>query len=191
MTSPIYSIYKITNKINQKVYIGQTTAKIEKRLSAHRCKSNKHKSAITNSILKHGWDNFEVEVIETCSTIEELNRKEIHWIIFYDSMNPDRGYNLRSGGENKFCSEETKKKLRSVKRSPQQKIKYSLCKLGKLNPSFGKPCSNRKSIICTETQEKFDSISDASNKMNIDIRLISNVLNKKRKHTHGFTFSFL
>lgn len=88
-------IYKIKNKINGKVYIGQSV-NIERRWHSHKyanCKS----SAIYSAIKKYGIENFSFKVIEECS-IEELNDKEMYWINFYDSTNSNKGYNLNLGG---------------------------------------------------------------------------------------------
>ena len=109
-------IYSIKNKINNKIYIGQTRCGRE-RWSNHKyelnnnCHSNKH---LQNAWNKYGEDNFEFSILEYC-IIDNLNDSEIRWIEYYDSTNPDKGYNLESGGRvNKKISEETKQKLRDI-----------------------------------------------------------------------------
>jgi group I intron endonuclease len=70
-------IYKITNNINNKVYIGQTIESIKKRWQRHtwRCTIERNKMAITNAIIKYGKENFIIEQIDIANSIEELNEK--------------------------------------------------------------------------------------------------------------------
>lgn len=94
-------IYKITNKINNKVYIGQSI-NIEHRWTAHRNRpynlnSNDYEKPLYRSIRKYGLDNFSFEVLEECNK-QELNDREIFWINYYDSSNNQKGYNLTQGG---------------------------------------------------------------------------------------------
>lgn len=82
-------IYKITNNLNNKCYIGQSVH-IERRFSEH-CFPSK-KSQISLAIQKYGKENFSFEIIEECS-IEELNKREQFWIKHYNSLSPN-GYNI-------------------------------------------------------------------------------------------------
>ena len=93
-------IYKITNLINEKVYIGQSVD-INYRFNNHKSesfnpKSNAYNTAIHRAIRKYGVENFSFEVIEEC-TKELLSEREIYWIAYYNSYG--NGYNLTSGGE--------------------------------------------------------------------------------------------
>ena len=107
-------IYKITNKINGKCYIGQSI-NIEQRLKDHRnCKANK---PLYRAFKKYGIENFDFEVLEECSK-EELNEKEIYYIAFYNSTTDGNGYNLEHGGEFKdiiLCEEAKKKQVENYK----------------------------------------------------------------------------
>jgi group I intron endonuclease len=85
-------IYKITNKINGKIYIGKT----EKELDSNYFGSG---ILIKKSIKKYGRDNFLKEILEECNTMESLNDREKYWINFLDSRNPNIGYNIAPGGE--------------------------------------------------------------------------------------------
>lgn len=94
-------IYKIENKINQKVYIGQSI-NIEKRWVAHKnTASNKYSLSydypLYRAIRKYGLKNFEFSVIEECNILS-LNEREIYWIDYYNSSNKNFGYNLTLGG---------------------------------------------------------------------------------------------
>ena len=105
----VYCVYRHINKINGKQYVGQTCQKPEKRWA-----NGKHYETSTyfnNAIKKYGWDNFEYEVIAFNLTLNEANCLEEQLISELDLMNPGKGYNLRSGGENNFLSEETKRKI--------------------------------------------------------------------------------
>ena len=90
-------IYKIENKINGKVYIGQSQ-NIFKRWSVHGNinKAGNCKMAIAKAITKYGVENFKFEILELC-TKEELNIKEIYWVSVYDSYK--KGYNSTTGGD--------------------------------------------------------------------------------------------
>jgi len=93
-------IYKITNKITGKCYIGETTADDpQKRWSAHihTMKSNKGCPALKDAMKKHGVENFKFEVIIICFD-EDVNRYEQEYIKKYNSMTPN-GYNILAGGQ--------------------------------------------------------------------------------------------
>lgn len=85
-------IYKITNNINGKIYIGQSVSPA-RRFNSHI--SGTLNSAIHNAIKKYGEENFSFDIIE--GPIQNYNEREIYWIKFYDSYNT--GYNRTIGGE--------------------------------------------------------------------------------------------
>ena len=85
-------IYKITNDINKKVYIGMTTRSVELRWKEHL----RHSSQLIDAAIQQlGKEHFKIEVIEECSE-EEVDDKEIYWIKFYNSY--EEGYNVTIGG---------------------------------------------------------------------------------------------
>lgn len=92
-------IYKITNDINNKVYIGKTTASIEERwrwhLCAHNVKTRRTRSKLYDAMKKYGKDKFHIEAIEECSN-KDLDARECYWIEKYDTLR--NGYNLTLGG---------------------------------------------------------------------------------------------
>ena len=95
-------IYKATNTINNKVYIGQTTSTLKNRIYYHIYRAE-HSLEIThthfiNALRKYGQNAFTWEQIDTAETQDELNKKEQYWIQYYDSMNT--GYNIQAGGNN-------------------------------------------------------------------------------------------
>jgi group I intron endonuclease len=102
-------IYEIKNKINGKIYIGQTIRPIEKRLEEHRTGQSSGCRAIYNAIQKYGWENFKKDYYE-CPD-EDLNFDEDLLVREMMTLSPD-GYNLREGGGSRGkLSEETKQKL--------------------------------------------------------------------------------
>jgi len=96
-------IYKITNLVNNKIYIGQTIRTIKKRLLAHwyaaKC-GKQSKTYLHKSMLKHGRTNFKIEELCKVDTLEELNELEEFLIQEFDSTNPVIGYNIKLGGNN-------------------------------------------------------------------------------------------
>jgi group I intron endonuclease len=123
--NPFGIIYKATGP-SGKVYVGQTTYSLKKRKSEHKFMSLKkdRRTAFQQALLDEGFDNFTWEQIDTAETREDLDQKEKHWITYYDSMNPDRGYNLAPGGLAWSPSEKTRRKIGEANRGN----KYNLGK---------------------------------------------------------------
>lgn len=102
----MYYIYKFTNKINGKTYIGQTND-IIKRKRGHKSDSFNIKSTgyylpFHAAIRKYGWDNFDFEILEEVEDTRErklLNEREIFWINKYHSLTSENGYNITIGGD--------------------------------------------------------------------------------------------
>ena len=91
-------IYKFTNKINGKIYIGQST-NIEDRYNRHfRADNTRNKPYFHRALEKYGKDNFNFEIIELCEK-EKLSEREKYWIKFYHSNDRNIGYNSTNGGE--------------------------------------------------------------------------------------------
>lgn len=135
-------IYKITNTLNGKIYVGQTRRTLEMRLAEHRYNKNKGKSAIDEAIVKYGWEgNFTAEVIETCP-VEQLNEREMFWIAELKSKAPN-GYNLTDGGEG------------LMNPSDETRAKMSLAQSGENHPFFGKHrTAEEKAKISDKTKGK-------------------------------------
>lgn len=131
-------VYKITNTINGKVYIGQSRGVVAQRWRNHINASGNHISAIRQAIRKYGFDKFIFSVIDTALTNEDLNKKEEFWINELNTIAPN-GYNLCSGGNlKKEFSEETKKKM-------------SISGIARWNGVVGK---NRKRLLLTDEEKE-------------------------------------
>lgn len=92
-------IYKITNNLNNKVYIGQTIQKPIERFYQHcakKCDKYILNMVIHKAIFKYGKDNFTFEVIEEVPK-QQLNEREEYWIKYYNSYTD--GYNSTKGGQ--------------------------------------------------------------------------------------------
>jgi len=93
-------IYKFTNKINGKIYIGKTKGTIASRFIRYNYDVNHdYDRPILNSIRLYGWSNFVVEIQQQCNSIEELNEAEKFWIKTLNTRNKEIGYNLSEGGD--------------------------------------------------------------------------------------------
>lgn len=94
-------IYKITNKVNGKIYIGKSTD-IVRRFAEHKrhykSESHRKKIALYKSMWKYGVENFIFEILEETS-VDVLDEREKYYIDFYKSNNKDIGYNLTEGGD--------------------------------------------------------------------------------------------
>ena len=86
-------IYKTTNLVNGKIYIGQHKSTQFDKLY---CGSG---SLFLKALEKYGRDSFTCEMLEACNSFEELNEREKYYISLYDSMNKTLGYNLTEGGQ--------------------------------------------------------------------------------------------
>jgi group I intron endonuclease len=119
-------IYKTTNLINGKIYIGQDSKNNPKYLGSG--------IILKQAIKKYGTINFKKEVLETCKTIDDLNYKEKYWIEKLKTNNQEIGYNISFGGQTGW--------MLGLKHSEETKNKFSLDRKGKLvgdkNGMYGK-----------------------------------------------------
>lgn len=121
-------IYKITNKITNQNYIGQTTQDLFERWKQHK-KTRSNCRYLKSAFNKYGIENFEFKLICICFD-DDLNKLEINYIKKFNSLVPN-GYNLRLGGENGGKhNEETKKKISETLKN-KSNILISKPQLGK------------------------------------------------------------
>jgi group I intron endonuclease len=107
------TIYMITNLINGKQYVGQTTQTLKRRWNFHVC-GRSGCIALKSAFEKYGKENFKIEPLFVASSLEELDEKEVEFISSMNTIAPN-GYNLTSGGERPVFSEETRKKMSDAK----------------------------------------------------------------------------
>ena len=142
-TKEVYGIiYIIKNKVNNKIYVGQTSSKkgfkgrypcggegIERVFKCHkrnRDNNRTYNEHLLRSIEKYGFDAFEVdEEFDVAYSKEELDKLEDMYIKVYDCMNSDNGYNNKEGGSHGKYSKESKEKMSENKK-------------GENNPMYGK-----------------------------------------------------
>lgn len=200
-------IYKHTNNINGKCYVGQTTYKNPN----DRWRNGKGYGTQTkfyNAIKKYGWDNFTHEILCECSE-EEADELERYYIALFNCI--DHGYNSTTGGNLKkhVCRESVEKRIQKVKGrhlSPKSEFKkgnvpwntglkmsdeYKL-KLSKVH--FEKDRARWKPVVATDlvTNEtyEYECIAICARELNCDASTIRKVC-KGILHTHhGYTFRY-
>lgn len=147
-------IYRITNKINKKIYIGQTIQGIKKRWWQHRYEAKKDKQLllISRAIKKYNESNFIIEEIDKCDSQEELNYFETYWIDYFDATNKKIGYNIKYGGGRNQISD------------------YERLKRAKFF------------IKCIETEEIFISYKSAANYKGISAGNISSCISNRKSY---------
>lgn len=166
-------IYKVTNVINGKIYIGQTIQKVKDRWYRHCSKSGISEAELNThfkrAILKYGKENFIVETIEICDS-KELNEGEKFYISYYNSFK--EGYNSTIGGQ------DGNKPFKTTEKEDNQIISlynygFSLREIGKefnVDKSTVKGVLIRHGIILRTTrtyklsQEERESIIEEVNK---------------------------
>ena len=156
-----YTIYKITNFVNNKIYIGASTNGAEFRLKQHIFKANNGSNyPLHQAIREFGKDAFYAEDIEECSDFETMNVRETYWIAQLGSTDEKIGYNVRCGGGIHRHDEQAKKKIGDFHR--------------------GIPSENRKAVLQYDSEgnflQQYPSIAEASDKTGISKRSIMRVL---------------
>lgn len=110
---PYGYIYKITNPINNKCYIGQTTQRISSRWHRYKKLKCKGQPKLYNALLKYGSNNFIYEIFDDSATNQdELDFLEKSYIYCFNSI--EYGYNDKEGGSNGKHTNETKQKLSAI-----------------------------------------------------------------------------
>lgn len=151
----MHHIYRITNTVNHKVYIGQTNHP-KQRWSQHKhsakTQQGRDNQVIARAIAKYGAENFKFEVIASFETLEEVNMAECQMIEQYNSRDPKVGYNVDVGGRAERAPEiglkisaglkkhyEThESKLTGRKHTEEAKQKMSSSSMGKPGTNKGK-----------------------------------------------------
>lgn len=161
-------VYKITNKINSEIYIGQTT-NLKKRIQKHFYYKNN--SNIAKAIQEYGKENFIVEILFESDNQNEIDEKEKFFIELYNSI--DCGYNTQLGGKNlkNITLEDLRNKI-------SEKIS------GNLNHMS-------KRVIELKTNKIYDTATEASIDLNLNLSHICSVCRGDRNSTGGYIFRYL
>lgn len=174
-----YCVYKHTNLVNGKVYIGITCQKPEYRWGEQG--QGYRKQHFYFAIQKYGWDNFSHEILFADLNKEEAEKKEIELIKQYNSTNPLYGYNISIGGGipttgwkmPESAKEKLSKAHKGKKLSEETKQKMSESHKGKKNTEEhnNNIRESRKdlmrSVQCVETSEIFRSVREAAKAVNL------------------------
>jgi len=206
------TIYSIKNRINNKIYIGQTTRKYLYRVNEHKKQSliKKQKYYLYKSMNKHGIENFEFNIIVTgIKNLHLLNELEKHYIRIYNSNNSNYGYNVKIGGSNQIkkivnyslCTDLVLYKSKSKRGADTIKLKRLwglLPPLPNKKPYYTKVLIKKKRtdknkpIICETTGVKYSSIISASIDLQIPRTTIETNLKKINKtNKYNLQFNYL
>lgn len=155
-----YYVYKHTNKVNGKIYIGITCQRPKKRWQNG--KGYKENNHFWNSIKKYGWNKgFDHEILYSGLSQRQAEVMEVSLIAYYDSTNQNKGYNISPGGG--LQSEESRQKMSEAHKgennhmygkthTEETKQKMSEANKGENNPMYGK----------THTEEARQKMSEAN-----------------------------
>lgn len=187
-------IYKITNNITNKVYIGQSI-KINTRWAAYKRLDCKYQHLIYRSLKKYGIENHSFEVIESFESISrtDLDLKEIYYIKEYKNNNI-KLLNLNDGGlgnRGYKVSEEYKQRLKietalrftGRKHTPEDLKKISEGRKGKLLKGDN---HLSKTILNTETGIYYTSLIEASEAYNLNYGYLTKRLNGNKRNNSQF-----
>lgn len=196
MSEAIYGIvYKVTNLIDGKVYIGQTVQTLRRRRRAHENLSAKPSTYFHRALAKHGFANFSWEIVDNCASKQSLHAREQYWIDHCACMAP-AGYNSAEGGKGgayleshkqrisealkgRVVSAETRQKqsrMRKGMKMPPSAIEKFKARTGEKNSFFGKThAEETKRLIGAKskgrnwaTGEKAGSWADADRSIILD-----------------------
>lgn len=203
----LYTVYIHKNKINNKIYVGQTCQD----LAARWKNGNGYQlcTAFYRAIQKYGWDNFEHIIIATKLTKEEADIQEQKLIALYKSNNKKYGYNIRAGGSKGALSKETIEKIRQSNLGKKYNIseegRLKLREMANLNrPSkekmkeimsayagFNNPRS--KPVLCVETGQIFGFSGEVERKLGISARGVRAACSgsKGQKTAGGYHWNFI
>lgn len=183
-TLPQYTIYMHINNITNKKYIGQTKQPLNKRWKNGL--GYKDQKYFYNAIKKYRWENFSHIILESeILTLEEANSKEKFWISYYDTQNPEKGYNISSGGVDKDqlqLAHEGWKNWRE--KNPKQFQKN----LNKALQARVKTCSI--AVYNVELDQVYYSAGEASRKTGADQSGITKCCKGKQKTAGGYHWKY-
>ena len=187
-------IYKATNLVNGKCYIGQTVKLLKYRKSEHiKNMLNGSFSYFCNALRKYKTENFKWEIICICPNIKELDIQEQYYIKLYNSI--ENGYNLTSGGSRCIYSDKTKKKMSLLAiewykhnpgvRNGKNNGMFGVHRTGKDNPMFNKHHSLKTKETLRQLRIGKTHPKETKEKMSKSHQNISDELRAKFRLVHG------
>lgn len=189
----MFAVYKHTNLINGKVYIGVTEQKAEKRWKSGKGYKNKDFNA---DIEKYGWNNFKHEILLDNLTKETALQKEKEYVSLYNSNNKEKGYNRTCGGDGgymhgKHQKIESRKKISDARKkagfSAEHKQHISDAKSGEKHHFAKKVYQYTKDGIFIK---EWNYMSLASSVLKINKANIGETCNGKRKSAGGYVWKY-
>lgn len=208
-------IYKATNLVNGKVYIGQTIKKLKQRIKSHYDSHKKPQNIFHKALKKYGFKNFNWCIIDFANSQGELDCKEEFWIDYYKSyvgFENCNGYNSTTGGSTNYLFSEKSKTKMSL--SQKKWIEENGHTRGMLNKSHSKETielmkkihsrgnnGNAKSIVKLDEFgnyiETFECIADASESLQKEfdksfdaIPHISSCCKNKLRTAYGYVWMY-
>ena len=182
-------IYRIHNLVNGKSYIGKSERDIDRKFRQHIRGSNSNEH-LQNAIKKYGIENFEFTVLEYCEPKDCCDR-ERYWIEYYDSMNPNYGYNKTGGGECasgfKMSKEATLKATKTRKEHFEQglyEIKHTEESRQKLRDSWARRKANGYKMS-DETRKKLSESKKGCKWREEQKEKVSQSMRGKNNHFYG------
>lgn len=149
---PVCSLYKITNSVNGKFYIGMTTRPVSERFKQH-CHPDSQCRRLRNAMLHHGVHNFSIETL-VIGDVDYISSLEISAIEHFQATHEGIGYNLVSGVSGKRAlSEETIQLMRNAKGSPVYLMGFWFPSLSRAADTFS---STPAKIACHTGLEVYD-----------------------------------
>ena len=142
------NIYCITNKVNNKKYIGQTVRTIQGRLGSHFNEVRYKTDPLHTAMNEYGVENFEIELVERCDA-SIMNERELHYMSEYATMYPN-GYNVSTGPAIGFMPDATRDRISKSltgKVIPQE----VRAKLSKATKGIPKSSETKSKISATKT----------------------------------------
>lgn len=164
------TIYKITNRVNSKVYIGMTSHTLHERLLGHFRHSKNPKFRLHQAIKKHGKENFYIEEVDAAESQEAANNLEQYWIDRLNSTNYDIGYNMTQGGSGKsiVLTEDVKLKIKKSVQAHRDSLtdqeRKDLTKAANLAKTGMKECDESRKLKSDSQSKRWETLTDEERK---------------------------
>lgn len=176
-------VYKTTNLINGKIYIGQDSNNNPKYFGSG--------NLINKALKKYGIENFSKEILEYCESKKDLDEKEKYWIRTYNSTDMKIGYNISEGGtggkltKNEWKKGKTYEEVYGIEKAKQLKELFSKMRKGKekkfkniTSVEVGRKISN--SLLSKNIIKSIDEKKNISNKLKEFFKSDKGILNKNK-----------